>query len=284
MQKETLKHRHEMKFNPSCKSFVIKGFTLVELLVVIAIIGVLASMLLPALSKAREMAKISSCLGNIKQIGLATLNYADDFGYLLPINGNPGMTNGTYGNDSFYALYEDYLNGKLNISGKTKAQCVANYTAQVFVCPSSTRTSFGRLAYGMMATSTPERKVSLEKQQSMFDKAKRLGYVAGSSPALWQDRTVYPTGAAGNYPSESNHNPSSVPKGGNVVHLDGSGNWYRFAGINRVFIENAMWPEDLIWGMGKATSAFYLLSYPTNDQKTVYANGGTGTYWGKDFY
>ena len=318
MKKEILKRRHEMKFNPSCKSFVINGFTLVELLVacqptcpsklsersgkpwrrpiqskftlvellvVIAIIGVLASMLLPALSKAREMAKISSCLGNIKQIGLATLNYADDFGYLLPINGNPGMTNGTYGNDSFYALYEDYLNGKLNISGKTKAQCVANYTAQVFVCPSSTRKdSVTRLQYGMMATSTPERKVSLEKQQSMFDKAKRLGYVAGSSPALWQDRTVYPTGAAGNYPSESNHNPSSVPKGGNVVHLDGSGNWYRFAGINRVFIENAMWPEDLIWGMGKATSAFYLMSYPTNDQKTVYANGGTRSYWGKDFY
>jgi hypothetical protein len=163
---------------------------------------------------------------------------------------------------------------------------VANYTAQVFVCPSSTRTSFGRLAYGMMATSTPERKVSLEKQQSMFDKAKRLGYVAGSSPALWQDRTVYPNGGgSGNYPTESNHNPSRVPKGGNVVHLDGSGSWYRFAGINRVFIEDVMWaqnPNDD--GRAAATSTFYLISYPTNDQKTVYANGGTSVYWGKNFY
>ncbi|MBE6403090.1 MAG: DUF1559 domain-containing protein [Lentisphaerae bacterium] len=53
-------------------------FTLIELLVVIAIIAILAAMLLPALSAARASAKTSSCLGNIKQIGLAANMYADD--------------------------------------------------------------------------------------------------------------------------------------------------------------------------------------------------------------
>jgi len=107
-----------------------KRFTLIELLVVIAIIAILASMLLPALSKARERGRTTTCLNNLKQFGSGIFAYANDSRDFVPIVDGAFWYTGPSFSYRFIWPFElnPYLNGRAWDGGGPDS-------SKVFLCP-----------------------------------------------------------------------------------------------------------------------------------------------------
>ncbi len=88
----------------------VRGFTLVELLVVIAIIALLIGLLLPALSKAREQAKLQTCLSNIRQVGIAMVGYSNDANGWFPFLSKKNGTGDREDSQSLYGGFAGFFN------------------------------------------------------------------------------------------------------------------------------------------------------------------------------
>ena len=194
------------------------GFTLVELLVVIGIIAVLISLLLPALSRAREQSNRMKCLANLRSLGQALYLYANDFQDRLPNGNPPGDGNPADGDQVLVSLAQRY-----------------DMPPGVFHCPSD-------------RDPLPSQ---IDNNYILFPNSARVSYdffslywVPELGPKLAPQRGQAPLAWDLGVDTTPNSLQNHGTAGGNVVFADGHGEWERVDQWDR-----SNWPSP--------ASAFY---------------------------
>lgn len=241
-----------------------KAFTLIELLVVIAIIAILAAILFPVFARARENARRSSCMSNLKQIGLGVMQYTQDYDEKYPYNWGDGTstTPTVYVNDSSSPGYS--LKTKPQAGGAaqryfTWMDFIYPYvkSTQVFVCPSATSDAtapsygysgaiggFMRYKYDgstVPGATTPRTAAALSAVQRpsevymIMDYNSAYGYIAGADDVPAFARSTV---------KSTNQLVAPHLDGGNFAYADGHVKWQSRSTIAAVVNNTTVCPAN----------------------------------------
>ncbi len=204
-----------------------RGFTLIELLVVIAIIAILAAILFPVFAKAREKARQTSCLSNLKQIGLGELMYAQDYDemlvyhYLGPIAGTVTYPGGAASSGLmwYFNIYPYVKNIQIFSCPSDSYKWNGNYTGGI-------KYGYSRYLGGNSLSTVEEPSRTFMTGDSDYEPGQSaLSYVLYSTAS---PRTYF----------DGRHN-----EGGNMVLVDGHAKWYKWTSVTSGPHDIA----DIIW-------------------------------------
>ncbi|MFO7948483.1 MAG: prepilin-type N-terminal cleavage/methylation domain-containing protein [Armatimonadota bacterium] len=201
-----------------------RGFTLIELLVVIAIIAILAAILFPVFARAREKARQSSCLSNVKQLALGFDMYVQDYDETAPFARDHSMTGSQYylSCRSWMDQVEPYVKNK-----------------QIFVCPTMKQYTNGK-KYGYSFNAGMGYDPGYDRTGPLYEGLDIAGVIYPSRTPWLADAMYTPWNYPGNLnllyyalahraDLEDKHLWPEAHNGGrNVAFVDGHAKWYKY--------------------------------------------------------